>query len=71
MTPEQHLNTAENLLTAATSARVEQATPWIMNSLMAAIGHALIAHAIEMGVPHQANELGGGAPGAYPLDPQL
>lgn len=71
MTPEQHLNHAENLLTVVASASVEQSSPWIMNSIMVAIGHALIANAIEMGVPHQAAEFGGGGPGAHPLDPQL
>lgn len=71
MTPEQHLNTAENLLTVAGSANREQAGPWVMANLVAACCHALIANAIEMGVPHQAAEFGGGGPGAHPLDPRL
>lgn len=63
MTPEQHLNHAENLLTVAVSANREQAGPWVMANLVAACCHALIANAAEMGVPHSHTPPGGGEPG--------
>lgn len=71
MTPQQHLNTAENLLTVAAAAQGSQAGPWVANNIMAALCHALIAYAAEAGVPHRAEEFGGSEPGGHPLDPRL
>lgn len=71
MTPEQHLNTAENLLTVAASAKGAQGGPWITNNIMAALCHALIAYTAEAGVPHRAEQFPGGDVGAYPSDPRL
>lgn len=71
MTPEQHLNTAENLLEVAVAARGNQASTWVTNNIMAALCHALIAYTAEAGVPHRAAEFGGGESGAHPLDPRV
>lgn len=71
MTPEQHLDKAEQYLMVATGYDQGKGGPWITNNLLAALAHALIAHVAEAGVPHSAELSGGGEPGAHPLDPQL
>lgn len=71
MTPQQHLDRSEQLLTVAESYTEGKGGPWITNNLLAALCHALIAHAAEAGIPHSANPLEGGGPGAHPLDPRL
>lgn len=71
MTPGQHLMRAEHLLNVAENYTEGKGGPWITNNLMAALCHALIAHAAEAGIPHPVNPLEGGGPGAYPLDPRL
>lgn len=54
MTPQEHLDRAELLLTVAEHPEVGRGGPWIANNLMAALCHALIAHAAENGVAHSA-----------------
>lgn len=63
MTPQQHLERAEHLLYIAENYTDGKGGPGIGNNLMAALCHALIAHAAEAGVPHLQVDFGGGEPG--------
>lgn len=63
MTPQQHLDRAEQLLTVAENYEEGRGGPWIGNNLMAALCHALIAHAAESGVFHYSPPAPGGEPG--------
>jgi hypothetical protein len=66
MTPEEHLAMADDLLAAAVKATPATAGPWVQSNVHAAIAHALIAMAVEAGVPHQAQAAGGGESGVVP-----
>ena len=71
MTPEQHLDHAEQLLKRANTSNFPVGSQVVMELIMSAVCHALIAHVAEAGVPHPVPESEGGGPGAYPLDPRL
>lgn len=67
MTPKEHLDRAEQLLTVAESADGRTAGAWVAVNIQAALCHALIAHAAEAGVPHLYWDQAGGASGAPPV----
>jgi hypothetical protein len=52
VTPQQHIEEAERSLTQAISSRVEGLHNVKMAMLLTACAHALIALAVENGVPH-------------------
>lgn len=54
MTAAEHLARAEQLIATFDAGQDIGASDWMRNHVAAAIGHALIALAIETGVPHSA-----------------
>ena len=61
MTPAEHLAEAERLMIEAYNPP-SPGIPYLdLNRVGAAIGHALIAAAAELGVPHADTTTGGGA----------
>ena len=63
MTPQEHLDRAEHLLSVAEAATPDMPTRWVPVNLQAALAHAVIALAAELGVPHAATQQGGQADG--------
>lgn len=60
MTPEQHIAAAESSLVSAGDLYEQQFPNEAKFELLNAIGHALIALAVESGVPHQTTNTAGG-----------
>lgn len=52
MTPQHHLIRAERLLDQVSSGAAAADPVWLISRTLEAIGHALIAQAVESGVPH-------------------
>lgn len=60
MTPADHITAAEQALTDAHDSQVEGFVEGTTNALLNGILHALIAIAVESGVPHQTTTTGAG-----------
>lgn len=54
MTPAEHITAAEQAVTDAHDSQVEGFVEGTTNALLNGILHALIAIAVESGVPHQS-----------------
>lgn len=52
MTPEEHITQAEEHLALAGDGYLEQRPDQAVSQALLAIGHALVAAAVELGVPH-------------------
>lgn len=61
MDAQGHLQRAERLLAVAEAADYTNAGQWVAANIAAARAHIAMAHAIEAGVPHPADDWQGGA----------
>lgn len=61
MTPQEHLDTAERYLARAEPENLEPMMGFRYSMALIALTHAVMAIAIETGVPHSAGPVGGAA----------